>query len=161
MGNGGSATTATHMATDLIKAAPGRERERARVFALPDNIALLTAYANDIGYEQVFAVQVQEFLDPGDVLIAIGVSGRSPIILAGLEAARQARAYTIGLLGTDGGLALGLVDVPILVPCNDSGVVESVHLAIVHALAGALCGWSSLSVKRQGDEQEPSRRTTR
>lgn len=140
MGNGGSASTATHFVCDLIKTAQVSGRRPLRAFSLSDNPALLTAWGNDVSYEIVFAEQVRALADPGDVVIAISATGKSPNIVAGLEAAKAAGARTIGLLGFDGGPSLKMVDVAVHVSSHDYGIVESVHLGIVHAVTASIRG---------------------
>jgi D-sedoheptulose 7-phosphate isomerase len=135
MGNGGSASTASHLVCDLSKAGLSRP---VRAFALTDSAPLVTALANDTSYERVFAAQLGALLDPGDVVFAISASGASRNLLAGLEVARQANAPTIGLLGFDGGPMLRLVDVALHVDCDDYGIVETIHLGIVHALVAIM-----------------------
>lgn len=136
LGNGGSATTASHLACDLA----GRHRvlagRRARVRCLYD-LGMTTALANDHGYENVFCGPLEDDAERGDVVVAISVSGRSPNVLRALATARSRGVVTVGLLGTDGGEALRLSDAALLVPCDDFGVVESVHVAVVHELAAA------------------------
>jgi D-sedoheptulose 7-phosphate isomerase len=137
-GNGGSASTASHFACDLGKtvlgANPTLRSSRFRVVSLADNVALLTAWANDEGYDTVFAEQVKALGRAADVLVVISVSGNSLNILAALRAARERRMETIGLLGCDGGEAKELIDHPIIVPCDDYGHVESAHLVLAHLL---------------------------
>jgi D-sedoheptulose 7-phosphate isomerase len=134
-GNGGSASTASHLVCDLAKGAAVDGHPPLRVFALSDNIPLVTAWANDLSYERVFAEQVAGLVEPGDVVIAISASGRSPNVVAALSAAAERETRIVGLLGFDGGPALDLVDVAIHVPCEDYGIVETIHLAVVQALA--------------------------
>jgi D-sedoheptulose 7-phosphate isomerase len=138
MGNGGSAATASHFVCDLIKTARVPGLRPLRVCALTDNTPLLTAWANDASYECVFAEQVTALAEPDDLIIAISASGNSPNILAALQAATAQGARTIGLVGFDGGRALGLVEVAIHVPCHDYGLVEDAHAAIGHALTVAI-----------------------
>ena len=138
MGNGGSAATASHFVCDLVKTARVTGLEPLRVFALADNTPLMTAWANDAAYEQTFAEQILALVDPDDIVIGISASGNSPNILAGLAAAAERGARTIGILGFDGGKALDLVDVPVHVPCNDYGLVEDTHAAIGHAITAAI-----------------------
>lgn len=138
MGNGGSATTATHFACDLTKTARVSGLSPIRAFSLTDNPALVTAWGNDADFADIFAEQVAAFVEPGDVVIAISASGKSPNIVAGLEAAAVRGAHTIGLLGFDGGPSLEKVDVAIHVPCHDYGIVESLHLGVVHAVTAAI-----------------------
>src|SRR5437588_10211177 len=104
-GNGGSAALASHLACDLGKGtclAGARER-RFRVLALTDNIPLITAWANDTSYEQIFAEQLCNFIQPGDVAFGISGSGSSPNVLLALQVARELGATTIGLTGFKGG----------------------------------------------------------
>jgi D-sedoheptulose 7-phosphate isomerase len=138
IGNGGSAATASHMVCDLTNAMSDDHGNRLRAFALADNVPLLTALANDCGYNNVFANQVHSLVDPHDMVIAISVSGTSPNVVSGLRSARAKGARTAGLLGSGGDEILELVDVALRVPSREFGVVEVAHLAIVHALAEAL-----------------------
>jgi D-sedoheptulose 7-phosphate isomerase len=138
IGNGGSAATASHLACDLNKSTLMPGLLPLRVQALADNVPLLTAWANDTTFERVFAEQVAGLVEPDDVVIAISASGRSPNILAGLEAAAARGARTIGLLGFDGGQALALVDHPLHVPSDDYGLVEAAHLALGQAITAEI-----------------------
>jgi D-sedoheptulose 7-phosphate isomerase len=134
VGNGGSATTATHFACDLSKATIVEGRTRLRVTSLTDNIALLTAWANDTSYENVFAEQLANLLNPGDVVIAISASGNSPNVLAAIRAARVCGANTVGIVGFSGGALKLAVDAAIHVPSRSYGVVEDCHLVVEHAI---------------------------
>ncbi len=138
-GNGGSASTASHFACDLAKtvlgAKPELRKSRFRAVSLADNIALMTAWANDVSYEAVFAEQVKMLGRPGDVLIVISASGNSPNVVEAVEAACSLGLHTIGFLGFDGGRLSGLVDDCVVVPCDDYGHVESTHLVLGHLLA--------------------------
>jgi D-sedoheptulose 7-phosphate isomerase len=138
MGNGGSAAIASQFVCNLVKTAQVADHSPLRAFALTDNIPSLTAWANDTAYEQIFARQILALVEPGDVVIAISASGNSPNILAGVRAAIDRGARTIGLLGFDGGLALGLVDVALHIPYHHYGLVEDTHMAIGHALTRAI-----------------------
>jgi D-sedoheptulose 7-phosphate isomerase len=137
-GNGGSASTASHLACDLGKTAlgadPRSDSTRFRIVSLADNVALLTAWANDHGYELVFAEQVRMLGRAGDILIVVSASGRSPNIVAAVRAAQERGLGTIGLLGFDGGVVKDLVDEAIVVDCDDFGHVESIHLVLGHLL---------------------------
>ncbi|WP_306336199.1 SIS domain-containing protein [Streptomyces sp. KL118A] len=137
IGNGGSAATASHLACDLAMTS-GPQAAGLRTNALTGNTPLLSALANDIGYDRVFSEQLARLLTPGDVVVAISVSGNSPNILEGLKTARARDVRTVGLLGGSGGSAAALVDVPLLVDSDVYGVVETVHLGLVHSLALAL-----------------------
>ena len=137
-GNGGSASTATHMACDLTKTVAGRDSRACgfSVTSLGDNVALLTAWANDAGYEAVFAEQLRAQARAGDVLIVISASGASPNVLAALTCAKGLGLRTIGLLGFGGGPAADLVDAAIVVDSDDYGIVEDAHLALNHVITG-------------------------
>lgn len=138
LGNGGSAATAAHAANDFCKLtiAPGRPRVRA--LALTDNVPLLTAWANDSAYSDVFAEQLENLVEPGDVVVAISGSGNSPNVLKAVELARARGAATIGWTGFQGGRLKDLVDVVIIVPSDSMAQIEDVHLTLNHALAEAL-----------------------
>jgi D-sedoheptulose 7-phosphate isomerase len=134
LGNGGSASTASHMATDLAKNTIGPNMRRFRVLSLNDNAAMLTALANDLGYENVFREQLQNLIHAGDLLIAVSASGNSPNVLNAIRYAHKQSAEVVGILGFEGGEAARLVDLAIVVPSNHYGVVEDVHLIINHIL---------------------------
>jgi len=134
VGNGGSASTASHMAADLAKNTIGPHMTRFRVMSLNDNVSLLTALANDNGYENVFREQLVNLIKPSDVLIAISASGNSANVLTAIEYAKSRQAQTVGLLGFNGGRAIELVDRPILVKSEDYGVIEDAHLVLNHIL---------------------------
>lgn len=132
-GNGGSATTASHLACDLSHR-PDLGGRWAKVGCLYD-MAITTAIGNDCGYDQIFAAPLRALLDERDVLVAISVSGMSANVLRALELGRERGAMNIALLGCNGGEALALSRVVLRVQCDHPGVVESVHLAVVHELA--------------------------
>jgi D-sedoheptulose 7-phosphate isomerase len=134
IGNGGSSSTASHMAADLAKNTIGPNMRRFRIMSLNDNAAIVTALANDLGYENVFSEQLTSLVGAGDVLIAVSASGNSPNILNAMRYARSRSAEVVGLLGFDGGQAVALADLAIIVPSNDYGVVEDLHLVINHIL---------------------------
>jgi D-sedoheptulose 7-phosphate isomerase len=138
MGNGGSASTASHMACDLGKSTVMPDHPRFRVMALTDNMALFSAYANDHGYASVFTEQLASFVRPGDIVIAISASGNSPNVLKGIEFARGAGATTIGWTGCDGGQLARLVDVPVIVSNYCVEQIEDVHLLLQHMVATVL-----------------------
>jgi D-sedoheptulose 7-phosphate isomerase len=138
LGNGGSASAASHLVCDLSKIASRSSEPPLRAFALADNNAILTAYANDVSYAEAFALQLEANADPGDVVVAISASGRSPNVLSALRIAREIGLSSIGLLGFPGEPAAGLVDIPLVVDSTDFGVIETVHIGIIHALAKIL-----------------------
>lgn len=138
LGNGGSASTATHLVCDLVKTAQRASERTLRAFALSDNNAVLTAYANDVNYVEVFARQLADNAEPGDVVMAISASGRSANVLSALRMARQMNLTSIGMLGCGGGPAADLVDHSMVIDSADFGVIETAHLAIVHGLTVAM-----------------------
>lgn len=137
-GNGGSAALASHMACDLGKGTMPSSGRRLRVVALTDNVALITAWANDTCYENIFAEQLENLLQPGDVAFAISGSGNSPNILAALRFARQAGAVTAGISGFQGGQMISLCDVCVVVPSDNMQIIEDLHLSISHSVFRAL-----------------------
>jgi D-sedoheptulose 7-phosphate isomerase len=133
-GNGGSAALASHMACDLGKGTAPTAGKRLRAVALTDNVALITAWANDARYEDIFAEQLENLLRPGDVACAISASGNSPNILAALSFARQAGAITTGITGFQGGRMKPLCDVCVVVPSENMQIIEDLHLSIAHSV---------------------------
>lgn len=136
-GNGGSASSASHMVSDMNRGVADATR-RMKVMALTDNVPLLTACANDHGYETVFSEQLRNFVQPGDVAFAISCSGDSPNVLLALTIARQAGAFTVGLGGFKGGAMIDLCDICAVVPCDNMQLIEDLHHAILHAIFTAL-----------------------
>ena len=134
-GNGGSASIANHMQCDHTKGVRTTTDLVPRVVSLNANTELLTAIANDIAYEDVFAYQLQSQSGPGDVLIAVSSSGRSRNIVRALTWARDYGLRTIALTGFGGADARAVAEVAIHVDCTNYGVVEDLHQTIMHALA--------------------------
>ncbi len=134
MGNGGSASTASHFACDLGKGTAHANQPRFRVTSLSDNFPMFSAYANDLGYDQVFVEPLITLADPGDVAIAFSGSGNSPNVLRAIEEANRMGLYTIGLTGFDGGALKDLAKYSIVVPCNQMDQIEDVHLLLAHAI---------------------------
>jgi len=134
-GNGGSAASASHLMCDINKgaSAPG-EGNRPRVMALTDNASLITAWANDFGYERIFSEQLKTFVKPRDVAFAISTSGDSPNVLLALETARECGAMTVGLGGCQGGQMKSLCDVCAIVPSDNVQLVEDLHHAMIHSI---------------------------
>lgn len=138
VGNGGSASTASHMANDLSKQAVIAGRKPLRAHALTDNVESLTAIANDTGYENVFAAQLRTHARAGDCLIVISCSGNSPNLVKGIEIARRLGVTTIAFGGFEGGRTRELCDHYVHVPSYDYGHVETAHLLIEHLLTKLL-----------------------
>lgn len=134
LGNGGSSSTASHMAADLAKNTIGPNMKRFRIVSLNDNAAIMTALANDLGYENVFSEQLTNLVQAGDVLVVVSASGNSPNVLKAMRYASSRSATVVGLLGFDGGMAGKLADISLIVPSEHYGVVEDVHLIVNHIL---------------------------
>ncbi len=128
-GNGGSAATASHWANDINKAASRSGRLPFRSISLTDATSWLTALGNDEGYDQVFAGQLRNLARPGDVLVMISASGRSPNLIEAVKVAQERDMRTVALLGFDGGLLRDMVDEHLLVatPRGEYGLVETAH----------------------------------
>ena len=138
MGNGGSAATASHFACDLAKGTITPGRPRFRVTALTDNVPLMMAWSNDVSYEDVFAEQLTGLIGRGDVVVAFSGSGNSANVLRAVALARRMGGITIGFSGFDGGQLSGLVDVPVVVPCDCMEQIEDVHLTLCHLVCTVL-----------------------
>ncbi len=133
-GNGGSAALASHCACDLGKGTTVNGNRRFRVLALTDNIPLMTAWANDASYDDIFAEQLTPFVDKGDIALAISGSGNSPNVLKALHVAREAGAITIGLTGFQGGKMKPLCDLCIIIPSDNMQVIEDLHVSVNHSI---------------------------
>jgi D-sedoheptulose 7-phosphate isomerase len=133
-GNGGSAALASHCACDLGKGTVINGNRRFRVLALTDNVPLMTAWANDACYDDVFAEQLIPLINKGDVALAISGSGNSPNVLKALYAAREAGAFTIGLTGFQGGKMKPLCDLCVIIPSDNMQVIEDLHVSVSHSV---------------------------
>lgn len=132
VGNGGSASTASHMANDFVKGSCKYGGTPLRAISLTDCVPLMTAIANDEAYSEIFSGQLEPLAEKGDVLIAITGSGNSPNVVRALETAKKAGLTTIGLLGMGGGKCAALTDVTLIVPSQEYGPIEDVHLMVNH-----------------------------
>lgn len=153
LGNGGSAATASHFQNDLT-----RWRENPmRVVSLTDNVAVLTAIGNDYGYEQVFRMQLENLLLPGDLVVAISVSGNSPNVLQAVEYATSKGATTVGLTGFDGGRLAAMVDINVHAPTlpGEYGPAEDVHMILDHLIVSFLWEWC-VAQARELDATKPT-----
>src|SRR5260370_9190880 len=135
-GNGGSAALASHFACDLGKGTvlPRNPQKRLQVMSLTDNLPLLTAWANDTSYDQVFAEQLRNLIQSGDIAIAISASGNSPNVVLALQVARELGALNIGLSGYQGGKMKALWDLCVVVPSDNMQISEDLHVGIAHPL---------------------------
>jgi D-sedoheptulose 7-phosphate isomerase len=138
IGNGGSASTASHMMNDLCKftIVPGKRRFRA--VALTDNVPLMTALGNDIAYSEIFVEQLRSLARPGDAVVAISGSGNSPNVVTAIAYAREHGMRTIGLCGLPGGKLALLAELRVVVPADRIGQQEDGHLILNHTIATAL-----------------------
>jgi D-sedoheptulose 7-phosphate isomerase len=133
-GNGGSASTASHFACDIVKGASYNRDRRFRIMALTDQLPTLTAYANDVGYECVFVEQLKNFAEPGDVVMGISGSGNSPNVIEALRYGNQIGCRTIALTGRDGGKLGPLAQTHIHVPVAHMGRIEDAHMIVCHMI---------------------------
>lgn len=138
MGNGGSASTATHFVCDLGKNTRVKGTPNFRVMGLTDNMALFSALANDEGYENAFSQQLASHIQPGDVVIGISTSGNSPNVVNAIRLANSIPAKTIGFTGFDSGKLGGMVDVDLHVPSHLIEHVEDIHLVLEHLICKEL-----------------------
>ncbi|GBC82188.1 Phosphoheptose isomerase 1 [bacterium HR10] len=132
-GNGGSAADAQHIAAELVNRYR-RARPALAAMALTTDTSILTSIANDVAFEEVFSRQIEALGEPGDVAVAISTSGRSPNVVRAVETARRLGLRTIGLLGRDGGFVAPLVDVPLIVPVEETPRIQEVHITLGHIL---------------------------
>jgi len=147
-GNGGSAALASHFACDLGKGASNGSSKRFQALAFTDNVPMMTAWANDARYEDIFAEQLINFVRPDDITFAISGSGNSPNVLKALKVAREAGAFTIGLTGFQGGDMKDLCDLCLTVPSENMQIIEDLHLSVTHAVFTAL----RAKISRPNDE---------
>lgn len=138
MGNGGSASTASHMVCDLAKNTRRADWPHYKVIGLADNMAILSAYGNDDGYDNVFRLQLASLLNPGDVVVAISTSGNSPNVLRAVELANENGATVIGMTGFGAGKLGPMVDIHLHVPSDCIEQVEDIHLMLEHLITKAL-----------------------
>lgn len=140
IGNGGSASTASHMVCDFSKNTREAGKKRMRAICLNDNVPSVLAYANDEGYDIIFSEQLSALGRADDILIAISGSGNSANILKAIETAHQMQIKVIGLTGFKGGKMKDMTDICLVVPSTSMEIIEDAHLIINHILAGLLRG---------------------
>jgi D-sedoheptulose 7-phosphate isomerase len=138
MGNGGSASTATHFVCDLAKNTRQDGLPHFKVIGLTDNMALFSAYANDEGYENVFSQQLANLLESGDIVIGISASGNSRNVLNAIALAKTRKATTVGFTGFDGGQLAQMVDLNVHANSSIIEHVEDIHLMLEHMIVKAL-----------------------
>lgn len=140
LGNGGSASTASHWVNDLGKATKRSGQRPFKVMSLADNVSWFSALSNDEGYERSFAGQLENFTSEGDVLICISASGNSKNLVDAVELAKSRNVLTVGLLGFDGGVLSALVDHMVCIRSEKGAyeLIEDVHMSICHAITRCL-----------------------
>lgn len=137
MGNGGSAADSQHLAAELVGRFQ-RDRPGMASIALTTDTSILTAVANDYGYEAIFARQVEGLCGPNDVVVGLSTSGNSPNVLRAVEKAREMKIFTVGLTGGHGGKLAAAADLAIVVPSPKAARVQEAHIFIGHTLCEAI-----------------------
>ncbi len=155
-GNGGSAADAQHIVAELVGRLQVPHRPALAAVALTTNSSVLTAVANDFGFEQVFARQVEACVTRGDVVIALSTSGNSPNVLAAVETAKALGATTIGLTGASGGALADAVDLVLAVPTESPQRIQEAHLTVGHIVCSIV--ESELFGVRRHERVGPARR---
>ena len=134
MGNGGSAATASHFVLGLAKNTIISNKKWFRVIGLTDNIPLITAWSNDDAYQNVFLEQLSNFVEEGDVVIAISGSGNSENVLRAVKHANDSGAITVGFIGFEGGKLKHIAKESIIAKDNHMGRIEDIHMALTHLI---------------------------
>jgi len=134
-GNGGSGSTASHFACDIVKGASFNRERRFRLMALTDSLPTITAYSNDVSYECIFSEQLKNFAQPGDLVMCISGSGNSPNVLRAMEYANSIGCRTIALTGRDGGKLGPSAQLNLQVAVPHMGRIEDAHMIICHMIA--------------------------
>lgn len=137
-GNGGSASTASHFVSDLLKTTIIKNEKRFTAISLVDNFAVNSAWANDVSYDTIFSEQLKNFLNKNDIVIAFSGSGNSPNVVKALEFAKTIGAITIGFTGIPGGLFPKICDHYYLVPSHNMLTIESFHVLLCHGIISTL-----------------------
>ncbi|HEA67283.1 MAG TPA: SIS domain-containing protein [Desulfobacterales bacterium] len=147
MGNGGSASTASHFACDLNKGCCTNLEKKIKMICLNDNTPTLLAFANDVSYDVVFVEQLKNFFNPGDLVIGISGSGNSENVIKAIHHTKQNNGQTIGFSGFSGGKLAQMVDVPFVAKVDDIQKVEDIHMILVHMIMQAI--YSALQPRGQ------------
>ena len=141
-GNGGSASTASHYITDWNKMVSLEKGEKFQGYSLCDNIGLITAFGNDISYNEIFSGQLKSLMNKDDLLIVISGSGNSQNVIEAVKYANKINAESFGILGYDGGKLKSIVTNHVLVPSFDMQLCEDFHLIVGHMIMKSLCDYS-------------------
>ncbi len=137
-GNGGSAATASHFACDINKGVSLGLEKRFKIIALTDNLATITAYSNDLDYDDIFLEQLKNFYTTGDILIGISGSGNSKNVLNAIEYVNKNQGITIGWTGFDGGRLRQVSQYSVNANINDMQISEDIHMTLVHLMMKVL-----------------------
>ena len=138
IGNGGSASTASHFVSDLLKTCITKKDKRFKAISLVDNFPVVLAWANDVSYADIFVEQLNNFISIGDVLIAFSGSGRSENVVRAIKYGKKQGAFCIGITGMSGGQLRKICDMSIIVPSNDMLSIESIHLLLCHYILSSI-----------------------
>ena len=137
-GNGGSAHTANHYITDWVKMLNVKRKKQINAFSLNTEIGTITAYGNDLSYDQIFSEQVKSYANKNDLLILISTSGNSKNLILAAKVAKKIGMKIIGFLGKDGGKLKNYCDIPVVVKSNDIQILEDFHLVLGHIFMKSL-----------------------
>ena len=138
MGNGGSSSTSSHFVSDLLKTSLTVNQNRPKAISLTDNIPVLMAWANDTSFENIFANQLENFVEKDDIVIGISGSGNSENVIKAIQFANEKNAQTICLLGGDGGKLANISQLCLIIPNNNMLTIETMHLLVCHLLTTLL-----------------------
>lgn len=138
MGNGGSASTASHFVSDLLKTAITKNNKRFSAISLVDNMPVMLAWANDISYDDIFVEQLKNFLSKEDIIIGFSGSGKSKNVVKAMDYGKKNGAFCIGITGMSGGDFPKICDLSLIVPSNDMLAIESIHVMLCHCVVSAI-----------------------
>lgn len=148
-GNGGSAATASHFVCDFFKGVSEKLDKKFKFICLNDNTAMITAIANDIGYDYIFEFQLEGVLKENDLVIAISGSGNSINVIRAIDYAKKQGITTVGLTGYDGGKLIKLVDYSVHAPINNMQIAEDIHMILNHMMMSILSEKVKLELKHE------------
>ena len=138
IGNGGSASTASHFVSDLLKTSITKKNKRFKAISFVDNLPVILAWANDVSHADIFVEQLKNFISKGDVIIAFSGSGRSENVVRAIKYGKKQGAFCIGITGMSGGQLRKICDMSIIVPSNDMLSIESIHLLLCHCIVSSI-----------------------
>jgi len=138
IGNGGSASTASHFVADLLKTSITKNDKRFSAISLTDNFPVVSAWSNDSSYEDIFVEQLKNFLSEGDVIVCFSGSGKSKNVVKAMEYGKNNGAICIGITGMSGGDLPKVSDICFIVPSNDMLVIESIHVTLFHCIVSTI-----------------------